>query len=117
MAVRRIVPNVAAEQIHAAKAFYGDALGMNVVMDLGWITTFAANDSAAPQISVATEGGSGTPVPDISIEVDDLTEVHQRMQTAGFTIEYGPVTEPWGVTRFYVRDPFGRLVNVLKHRS
>jgi catechol 2,3-dioxygenase-like lactoylglutathione lyase family enzyme len=61
---------------------------------------------------VATEGGSGTPVPDLSIEVDDLTEVHRRMQIAGFTIEYGPVTEPWGVTRFYVRDPFGRLVNV-----
>jgi catechol 2,3-dioxygenase-like lactoylglutathione lyase family enzyme len=116
MAVRRIVANVAAERIDAAKAFYGDVLGMNVVMDLGWITTFAADGSVAPQISVATEGGSGTPVPDLSIEVDDLTEVHQRMQTAGFRIEYGPVTEPWGVTRFYVRDPFGRLVNVLAHR-
>jgi Glyoxalase/Bleomycin resistance protein/Dioxygenase superfamily len=56
-------------------------------------------------------------VPDISIEVDELNGVHQRMQAAGFRIEYGPVTEPWGVTRFYVRDPFGRLVNVLEHRS
>lgn len=116
MAVRRIVANVAAERIDAAKAFYGDALGMNVVMDLGWIMTFAADRRAAPQISVATEGGSGTPVPDLSIEVDDLTEAHQRMQTAGFRTEYGPVTEPWGVIRFYVRDPFGRLVNVLEHR-
>jgi catechol 2,3-dioxygenase-like lactoylglutathione lyase family enzyme len=116
MAARRIVANVAAERIDAAKASYGDALGMNVVMDLGWITTFAADGSVAPQISVATEGGSGTPVPDLSIEVDDLTEVHQRMQTAGFRIEYGQVTEPWGVTRFYVCDPFGRLVNVLEHR-
>jgi catechol 2,3-dioxygenase-like lactoylglutathione lyase family enzyme len=117
MAVRRIIPNVATERIDAAKAFYGDALGMNVVMDLGWITTFSVDGSVAPQISVAIEGGSGTPVPDLSIEVDDLTEVHQRMQAEGFTIEYGPVTEPWGVTRFYVRDPFGQLVNVLEHRS
>jgi catechol 2,3-dioxygenase-like lactoylglutathione lyase family enzyme len=116
MAVKRIVANVAADQIDAAKAFYGDALGMTVVMDLGWIMTFATDGSMAPQISVATEGGSGTPVPEISIEVDDLAEVHQRMQAAGFTIEYGPVTEPWGVTRFYVRDPFGRLVNILEHR-
>jgi catechol 2,3-dioxygenase-like lactoylglutathione lyase family enzyme len=116
MAVRRIVANVAAQRIDAAKAFYGDAFGMNVVMDLGWIMTFAADGSAAPQISVATEGGSGTPVPDLSIEVDDLTDVHQRMETAGFRIEYGPVTEPWGVKRFYVRDPFGRLVNVLEHQ-
>jgi catechol 2,3-dioxygenase-like lactoylglutathione lyase family enzyme len=116
MAVKRIVANVAADQIDAAKAFYGDALGMTVVMDLGWIITFAADGCVAPQISVATEGGSGTPVPDISIEVDDLAEVHHRMQAAGFNIEYGPVTEPWGVTRFYVRDPFGRSVNILKHR-
>jgi catechol 2,3-dioxygenase-like lactoylglutathione lyase family enzyme len=116
MAVRRIVANVAAQHIDAAKAFYGDALGMNIVMDLGWIITFAADGSALPQISVATEGGSGTPVPDLSIEVDDLADVHLRMQTAGFRIEYGPVTEPWRVRRFYVRDPFGRLVNILEHQ-
>ena len=28
-------------------------------------------------------------------------------------IEYGPVDEPWSVQRFYVRDPFGSLVNIL----
>ena len=117
MAVKRIVANVAAERIDAAKAFYGDALGMAVVMDLGWIMTFAAEDSAAPQISVATEGGSGTAVPDISIEVDDFAEVHRKMRAGGFHIDYGPITEPWGVRRFHVRDPFGRLVNILEHRQ
>ena len=90
MAVRRIVANLAAERLDAARTFYGDALGMHVVMDLGWIMTFAADTSMAPQISVATEGGSGTPVPDLSIEVDDLPDVHRRMQEAGFEIEYGP---------------------------
>jgi catechol 2,3-dioxygenase-like lactoylglutathione lyase family enzyme len=115
MAVKRIVPNITADQIDAARAFYGDALGMTVVMDLGWIMTFASERIAPPQISIATEGGSGTPVPDLSIEVDDLADVHQRMQAAGFRIEYGPVSEPWGVTRFYVRDPFRRLVNILVH--
>jgi catechol 2,3-dioxygenase-like lactoylglutathione lyase family enzyme len=116
MAVKRIVANVAVDQIDAAKIFYGDVLGMNIAMDLGWIMTFAAGGSMTPQISVMTEGGSGTPVPDLSIEVDDLCDVHRRMQAAGFEIEYGPATEPWGVTRFYVRDPFGRLVNILAHR-
>jgi len=116
MAVKRIVTNIAADRLDAAKIFYGDALGLNVVMNLGWIMTLEAEGSMAPQISVATEGGSGTPVPDLSIEVDNLSEVHRIMQAAGFRIEYGPVTEPWGVMRFYVRDPFGRLVNVLEHR-
>jgi len=116
MAVRRIVANLAADRLDAAKAFYGNTLGMNIVMDLGWIITFAADASMAPQISVATEGGSGTPVPDLSIEVDDLSEVHRRVQEAGIEIVYGPITEAWGVTRLYVRDPFGHLVNVLEHR-
>lgn len=37
------------------------------------------------------------------------------IKNAGFQIEYGPVNEPWGVRRFYVRDPFGKLVNILAH--
>ena len=115
MAVRRIVTNIGAESTEAAKAFYGDILGMRIAMELGWIVTFATDASTTPQISVATEGGSGTTVPDISIEVDDLEDVHQRMLDAGFIIEYGPMNEPWGVRRFYVRDPFGRLLNILAH--
>ena len=37
------------------------------------------------------------------------------MRAADVAIEYGPADEPWGVRRFYVRDPFGRLVNILMH--
>jgi len=37
------------------------------------------------------------------------------MRGAGVLIDYGPVLEPWGVRRFFVRDPFGRLVNFLSH--
>jgi catechol 2,3-dioxygenase-like lactoylglutathione lyase family enzyme len=84
MAVKRIVANIATDQVEDAKAFYADILGLNLVMDLGWILTFAAGEAAAPQISIATEGGSGTPVPDLSIEVDNLDEVHhQHVLAAG----------------------------------
>jgi len=116
MAVIRIVANVASSHMEAAKRFYGDILGMEVVMDLGWIVTLAGQGSAAPQISIATEGGSGTPLPDLSIEVDDLDEIYKRLLAEGLAIEYGPASEPWGVTRFYVRDPFGRLLNILAHQ-
>ncbi len=115
MAVKRIVANIATEHVEHAKPFYADILGLQVVMDFGWIVTFAGEGSAAPQISIAAEGGAGTPVPDLSIEVDDLDENHQRVLAAVLPVEYGPVKEPWGVTRFYVRDPFGRLVNILAH--
>lgn len=42
------------------KIFYGDVLGMDIAMDLGWIMTFAADGSMTPQIGVMTVGGSGT---------------------------------------------------------
>lgn len=116
MVVTRIVANIAADQPEAARAFYGDILGLEAVMDHGWIVTFAAPERAArPQVSFASEGGSGTPVPDLSVEVDDFDEVLARVRAAGLTIDYGPQREPWGVRRFYVRDPFGRLVNILTH--
>jgi catechol 2,3-dioxygenase-like lactoylglutathione lyase family enzyme len=117
MAVKRIVPNIAAERVADARAFYGGILGLNIVMDHGWVVTFAAETRGPPQISIASEGGSGTPVPDISIEVDNFEEIHQRLRSAGLAIEYGPTSEPWGVRRLYVRDPFGRLVNILAHES
>ena len=67
------------------------------------------------QVSFAVEGGSGTPVPDLSVEVDGLDEALARVRTADIAIEYGPAHEPWGVRRFFVRDPFGRRVNLLQH--
>ena len=116
MTVRRIVPNTAADDVALAASFYRDVLDLDLLMDQGWIQTFGVNvSSAGPQASVACEGGSGTAVADLSVEVDNLEEVHARCVEHGFAIEYGPVDEPWGVRRFYVRDPFGRLVNVLAH--
>ena len=116
MAVIRIVPNIAASELDAARSFYTEILGLRIVMDHGWIVTFASEGRTPPQLSIATQGGSGTAVPDLSIEVDDLGEVHRRVLAAGLPTEYGPVKEPWGVTRFYVRDPLGRLLNILTHQ-
>src|ERR1700736_1567225 len=113
MTVRRIVANIAASDPSRGRAFYQQLLGLKVVMDHGWILTFAAELAAAPQLNLASEGGSGTPVPDLSIEVDDVDRIYQRALSAKLEIIYGIIDEPWGVRRFYVRDPFGRILNIL----
>lgn len=115
MRVKRIVANIAAADAAAGRRFYRDVLGLEVLMDHGWLTTYGNDETARVQVSVASGGGSGTPVPDLSIEVDDLDAALLRVRDAGFAVEYGPVEEPWGVRRFYVRDPFGRLLNILVH--
>lgn len=115
MAVKRIVSNIAVSDIAAAKKFYSEILGLEVVMDHGWIMTYGTADLAPLQVSFATEGGSGTPVPDLSIEVDNLMEVYYAMKESDFSITYDLTTEPWGVKRFYVQDPFGKIINILSH--
>ncbi len=76
MAVKRIIANIATPHPEAARTFYCDILGLEAVMDHGWIITFAAPAiDSRPQVSIASEGGSGTAVPDLSVEVDNLEEV------------------------------------------
>ncbi|MEC0126965.1 VOC family protein [Paenibacillus pabuli] len=115
MRVKRIVTNINTENIPAAKSFYQDMLELDLLMDHGWIETYGLLGEENVQISFASQGGSNTPTPDLSIEVDDVDEVFERMSRAGYTIEYGPADEPWGVRRFFVRDPFGKLINILAH--
>jgi len=115
MAVKRIVANIAANDVSKARLFYEDVLELDIAMDMGWISTYTNNKNQTCQISIASEGGSNTPVPDLSIEVDNLDEVYQRVQQSDFDISYELIEEPWGVRRFYVTDPFGKLLNILEH--
>ncbi|MFW3613561.1 VOC family protein [Billgrantia antri] len=115
MKVKRIMANTATSDLDQAAAFYGGILGLDLLMDHGWFRTYGSNEKMMVQVSFGSEGGSGTPVPDLSIEVDDIETALARFEEANIAIEYGPVSEPWGVRRFFVRDPFGKLVNVLQH--
>ncbi|MDB5554257.1 MAG: putative enzyme related to lactoylglutathione lyase [Rhizobium sp.] len=115
MAVLRIVANLPAPDPAATAAFYRDLLGLDVVMDHGWIVTLAADGKMVPQLSVGREGGGGSPLPDISIEVDDVDAVFARAVHRGHEITYPLTDEDWGVRRFFVRDPAGNVANVLTH--
>lgn len=117
MSVKRIVSNIAVSSVDDVRKFYSDLFDLDVLMDHGWIVTLGSGEVAATQISLATEGGSGTPVPDLSIEVDDVDAIYQRAHELGHTIVYELIDEPWGVRRFYLHDPAGKLLNVLSHHT
>ncbi len=115
MKVKRIVANVETAHPAAVTGFYKDILGLDLLMDHGWIATYGTDGTMPLQVSFASQGGGGTPVPGLSIEVDDVEAVHAAVVRGGHPVEYGPVDEPWGVRRFFVRDPAGTLVNILMH--
>ncbi|WP_338485224.1 VOC family protein [Streptomyces sp. SCSIO 75703] len=117
MTVRRIVPDipvVSGEHLDANRDFYG-LLGFEEVMHLGWVTTLASPSNPTAQISFLTEDPGAPVVPDLSVEVADVDGVYARLAAAGAEIVRDIRDEEWGVRRFFVRDPNGRVVNVLTH--
>jgi catechol 2,3-dioxygenase-like lactoylglutathione lyase family enzyme len=111
--VRRIVPDLPLAA--ASQAFYEGVLGLELVMDLGWVATFAAPGDRAVQLTVMGEDAAAPVRPDVSIEVDDADAVHAAAVAAGAEIVHPLTDEPWGVRRFFVRDPGGSVLNVLSH--
>ncbi|MFI1826653.1 VOC family protein [Streptomyces sp. NPDC020412] len=115
MAVRRVVPNIRSEAALESREFYG-LLGFEEVMNHGWIMTLASPTAPTAQISIMTDDKTAPVTPDVSIEVDDVDAAYAVMRKNGAEIVHPLQDEAWGVRRFFVRDPSGRVVNVLGHR-
>lgn len=119
MSIRRIVPNIQVDSEESMKAgsdFYG-LLGFQQVMDMGWVVTLASPSNPTAQLSLFTEERTAPVVPDLSVEVEDVDAVYARVVAAGADVVRELRDEEWGVRRFFVRDPSGRVVNVLTHRD
>jgi predicted enzyme related to lactoylglutathione lyase len=115
MRVTQIIANLPAPDPADLAAFYRKVFDLTVEHDMGWIAFMRAPSDMPVRLQLASEGGSGTDLPVISIGVDDLEEALAKARAAGIEPAYGPVDEPWGVRRFYLRDPAGNLVNVVTH--
>ncbi|GAB2638910.1 VOC family protein [Prescottella soli] len=116
MTIRRVVPDIHVRSIDDSRDFYG-ALGFVEVMDQGWVTTMASPSNPTAQVTIMGEDATASQNPDMSIEVDDVDAVYRTMVARGATIVHPLRDEEWGVRRFFVLDPDGRVVNVLGHRA
>jgi catechol 2,3-dioxygenase-like lactoylglutathione lyase family enzyme len=118
MSTHRIVTDLHAAEPAAADAFCTDVLGLEKVMDQGWVVTYAAPGNPAAQLTFLTHDASAPVAPDVSVEVDDVDAAHAAAQAAGYEIVHPLTDEPWGVRRFFVREPAsGAVVNVLAHQE
>lgn len=116
MSVERVVPDLTSRSLEDAKAFYARVLGLEPVMDHGWIVTLADPNRPGAQISLATQDATAPVVPDVSVQVDDVDAAYAAAIREGAEIVHPLSDEPWQVRRFFVRDPDGHVINVLSHR-
>lgn len=115
MSIRRVMPDIRSEAMEESRDFYG-LLGFEEVMNLGWVMTLASPSNPTAQVTFMSHDSSAPVVPDMSVEVDDVDAVHEAVRASGAEIVHPLQDEEWGVRRFFVRDPNGRVVNVLSHR-
>lgn len=117
MNIKRIVPDIESSDLEGSKEFCSGFLGLILMMDQGWVMTFSSASNPNSQITILERGSADYAQPDLSIEVDDIHQAHSEAARRGLSIEYPLTAEPWGVTRFFVRDPNGKLVNILSHTN
>jgi predicted enzyme related to lactoylglutathione lyase len=115
MSVRRIVPDIKSKDLNASRQFYVDVLSLEVAMDIGSIVTLVSPSNPTAQVNLMRADDSPAILPQMSIEVADVDDVHSRAVSHGHSIVYPLTNEPWGVRRFFVIDPSGTIINVMCH--
>ena len=114
MTVRRIMPYHQSRDFEATRTFYTRVLGLEEGNFGGGYIGFGSGQA---QVLFAPPGVQPV-LPDMGIDVatrEAVDAAHAEAVRAGHEVIYGPVDEPWGVRRFFVRDPDGVVISVLAH--
>jgi len=113
------MPVVRAADLEASRAFYAGFLGLEAGMDDPGFLMLHSSTVPTTQIIVVTRDAADSAVlmADVSVEVSDVEQRHAEALARGLEIVYPLTDEPWGIRRFFVRDPDGLVINVASHRA
>ncbi len=118
-AIRRAIPVVHTDDPEGTRAFYVDLLGFRVAMDQAGLLMLVSRSVPTTQVIIAwaSDDASDPEVlrVNMSVEVADVDGAHADAERRGLDIVYPLTDEPWGIRRFFVREPSGTVVNIASH--
>ncbi len=117
MTSHRIVPNLNVDDATTGHDFYEEFLGLRKEFDMGWIASFRSPTNPSVQVSIVAGDATAPEQSLLSVHVSDVDAVYAEAQRRGYEIVYPLTQEPWGVRRFFVRDPHGIVVNIVRHKD
>lgn len=119
MEIRRAMPVITTNNPAQTREFYEKFLGFRVAMDEDGMLMLASTSTPTTQIIIAWSSPTALDPEllevDVSVEVANVDEVHRRAVVDGLSVIRELQNEPWGIRRFFVRDPSGRTINVASH--
>lgn len=116
-------PLITVKDLKASRDFFLTHFGMRIVFEASWVVMLSSGTDGAISLGLMTgDHPSNPPGPEIfdgcgmimTMQVENVTDVHARLQQSGVPIVYGLKDEPWGQRRFMTRDPSGVLVDVVE---
>jgi len=112
---RRIVPNLNVDDASTGHDFYEEFLGLRKEFDLGWVASFRSPDNPGAQVSLVSGDPTAPEPSSLTVAVADVDAAYAEALSRRYEIVHPLTHEPWGVRRFFVRDPHGVVVNVVGH--
>lgn len=113
------MPVITTDRPAQARAFYEGFLGFRVAMEEDGMLMLASTSTPTTQVILAWDSATAADPEllqvDVSVEVADVDDAHRRAVADGLDIVRELRDEPWGIRRFFVRDPSGRTVNIASH--
>ncbi|NNN01482.1 MAG: glyoxalase [Acidimicrobiaceae bacterium] len=118
MHVTGVTANLRVADIEAARDFYAGFLGLSEEnLNLAWVTRFVVPD-ARSSLQLVTRDATSPQDSVMSVQVgNDIDAAYAEAMHRGYEIVYPLTEEPWGLRRFFVRDPDGNVINITSHRS
>ncbi|MGA4843476.1 VOC family protein [Streptomyces sp. G45] len=103
----------------AARAFYGDALGLAVYREFGTGPergTVYFLGGGYLEVSGRADGSAAASSPDVRLwlQVADVQAAYEELAARGVEVLRPPVKEPWGLVEMWIADPDGTRIAVVE---
>jgi catechol 2,3-dioxygenase-like lactoylglutathione lyase family enzyme len=117
--IRRAMPVLSTDDPAGTRAFYVDLLGFRVGMEQDGMVMLVSPSEPTTQVLVTWASDTAMDPAaagiDMSIEVSDVDAAYAEAQSRGLEIIRPLADEPWGIRRFFVREPSGKTINIAQH--
>lgn len=100
--------------LDAARGFYGDLLGLQVIYESDFFLSFRMSESSFLSCNARREmyeeAGTGGRGVIIEFRVENVDQAWQRLASLGIPFDFPPEDKPWGLRSCGTRDPEGYAV-------
>ncbi len=116
MRATEVHTNLHTADVDRAREFFAFLGLTEETMNQGWVARFSSPDTGVG-VQVVTKDATAPEDSVMTIKVDDVEAAYAEAQRRGYEIVHPMTVEPWGIRRFFVRNPDGHVINVAQHEE